>query len=582
MDNDSIRTRLSDHIRDALRTISFKNSVSLKLSTFWSVDPVNRQIILLASEGVNAGDLGKPIAQYSKYLCGIALESRQVQYFEDINKSVKYKRPFLHKELIDSMKLKCMISVPILNSYNMQQVFFLMNIFLPRKTKRKRTDIIEEFRIHGESIALMFEQLLQDYCMRYSNRLNIEIAKLKKRDTKSIYQTLAKVTRDAVQANFVEFYLEKIGENYLTTVSHAERNYISNTESTSLDFVKRCWKENREKLAYKDTEGDIILHRELLPYETTRKMQSWVFVPVRDSSGQAKGVFSCLKSSMVSKQEIFNPFTYEDIAVIEAIGQSFSAHLEILMAESRRMRSLDKLGHELRLPITAFGAATQKIQREVEKQDIKLKFDYFRDIWFYRDVMKRLLSELDVIRKGPDFIPLDIKSTLLQAGVIAPAVRFIEPLKRKKGFLREKIKYKDIIGTIPALNLDPWLMTQVVFNLLENAIKYHGDNKKRLNIEIIGDQTEHNYTLTFSDDGIGVPEDCQERIFLQNVRGPKAHFYDVSGEGYGLWFSREIVRRHNGQLLLTNLKNPTEFTISLPVYLKDHEPIENGSRENVE
>ena len=126
-------------------------------------------------------------------------------------------------------------------------------------------------------------------------------------------------------------------------------------------------------------------------------------------------------------------------------------------------------------------------------------------------------------------------------------------------------------------------MTQVVFNLLENAIKYQHNDRTSLNmIEIIGAQTDDNYTITFRDQGIGVPKGWEEKIFLQNVRGPTSHLYDVSGEGFGLWFSREIIKRHDGQLLLASRKNPTEFLIILPAYLENQAPIENYSRENIE
>ena len=80
---DSIRTQLPNRIGHALETICSKNHLPLTLSTLWSVDPVNRQIFLLASEGAKSSDLGKPIAEYSRYLCGIALESRHDQRSED-------------------------------------------------------------------------------------------------------------------------------------------------------------------------------------------------------------------------------------------------------------------------------------------------------------------------------------------------------------------------------------------------------------------------------------------------------------------------------------------------------------------
>ncbi len=568
---DFSRTPLHGKWRDVLQNLSehiFK-IYDLKLATIWSLDPVNRQLILLASANTPTTKLGKPIWDYSECLSGIAVEGREVKCVNDVSKKLPKGRTFMHEHLIDKLGLKCMISIPVLNTFNMQQVISLVDLF---PASEQSYEDLSEFKKLGEALSTRLELFLLDFCMRWANRLNVNIAKLEETTPTNIHRTVASTLREAVNADYVGVYVERPHGKDIKCECRSGVSYSDMIYENLGEYAELCWKENRERLAFNLGEGRVKTYKEFLPPDVEYELQSWVFVPMRDYRGYARGVFSGIRSSREPETRVFAPFTYEDIAVFESIGQAFSAHLEILMAENRRISSLDKLGHELRLPVSVFRAVAQKVERECKNQEISLRYDYFKDVWHFCDVMKRLLLELDVTRKGVESIPFEPQLTRMHADIIAPAIRFLEPLMKKKGLEKKQIKYSNIIDKIPEINVDPWLMTMLVFNLLENAIKYHGGTRDKFKVEIEGRALSETYEIIFRDNGVGIPEDFERKIFMQNVRGPNAENYDVLGEGFGLWFSGEIAEIHDGFLELRSASEPTEFVLVLPEYLKDRSP----------
>jgi signal transduction histidine kinase len=177
--------------------------------------------------------------------------------------------------------------------------------------------------------------------------------------------------------------------------------------------------------------------------------------------------------------------------------------------------------------------------------------------------MNRLLQELELARVGPERVVLQPVRLYLEKSIIAPARRFVWPLLRKRRFEVGGMRYEDL-HLIPQLYLDRALMTQVVFNLLENAIKYAQESRDLFMIRIEGRKTDSGFEVSFKDRGIGIPPGWESRIFEPGVRAPNARQTVEFGDGYGLYFARELVRRHLGDLEYRRHDDWTEFVIVLP------------------
>jgi signal transduction histidine kinase len=99
----------------------------------------------------------------------------------------------------------------------------------------------------------------------------------------------------------------------------------------------------------------------------------------------------------------------------------------------------------------------------------------------------------------------------------------------------------------------------VVFNLLDNAVKFSRDEK---NIEISLKEKENKVNITIKDKGIGIPETYQKEIFEKFVRVPQQDLHDIKGYGLGLAQVAIIVKAHGGKISLdSQVGKGATFTI---------------------
>lgn len=109
------------------------------------------------------------------------------------------------------------------------------------------------------------------------------------------------------------------------------------------------------------------------------------------------------------------------------------------------------------------------------------------------------------------------------------------------------------------VNVDAFHFENVVSNLIDNAIKYGGNN-----IEVNINSILNNLEITIADDGNGIEKNQQEKIFEKFYRVPKGNTHDVKGFGIGLYYCKKIINKHEGEIQLTSNKNQTIFKINIP------------------
>jgi signal transduction histidine kinase len=102
----------------------------------------------------------------------------------------------------------------------------------------------------------------------------------------------------------------------------------------------------------------------------------------------------------------------------------------------------------------------------------------------------------------------------------------------------------------------------VVRNLLSNAVKYSPVGA-RIRVRVSGNGIAR---VAVTDEGIGIAEEDQARLFTRFVRIETSSTARVSGTGLGLWLSREIARMHDGDLTVeSTLGRGSTFTLQLPL-----------------
>ncbi len=206
--------------------------------------------------------------------------------------------------------------------------------------------------------------------------------------------------------------------------------------------------------------------------------------------------------------------------------------IDRLEAQERMLRMV---AHELRTPLTAAVLALQSQQLG--------QIDMNR----FQDVVKRRLDEIKLLSNDL----LEVKSTRWEAlfnpqrldlaSVTAEAILELE----KQWLVRNINIHTDIPSDLPKVFADQRRMRQVLLNLLENALKFTKDGGE-ISLTMLH-RTSQWLQVSVCDCGPGIPEDEQERIFLDRVRLPQTSAV-TSGFGVGLSVCRRIVEVHGGKI----------------------------------
>ena len=234
--------------------------------------------------------------------------------------------------------------------------------------------------------------------------------------------------------------------------------------------------------------------------------------------------------------------------------------IDRLQAQERLLRMV---AHEVRTPLTA---ATLAVQSQELGQI---------DIHRFRDVLKRRLEEIallsmDLLEVGSTrWEALFNPQRLDLASVAAEAILELEKL----WLGRDVTIHTDIPADLPKVFADQRRMRQVLLNLLENALKYT-PNGGLISLTMLH-RTSQWVQVSICDSGPGIPEEEQQRIFLDRVRLPQTSA-GASGFGVGLSVCRRIVEVHGGRIwVISEPDKGACFTFNVPVWQGQGQDKEN-------
>jgi len=212
--------------------------------------------------------------------------------------------------------------------------------------------------------------------------------------------------------------------------------------------------------------------------------------------------------------------------------------------------------HELKTPLTILqGELERTLQQVPSGSEVQQRLSYLLDeVHHLSGIVRKLLllSLADAGQLSLYLVKVDISELLFQ---MLEDIEMLAPHLTVRTNIEKGLKVKG----------DRDLLMQVLQNLLSNAIKYNLDNGW---IEVDAKQNNNLLQITIVNASKGIKNKNRTRIFERFYRGDLAHTRKTEGIGLGLSLAREIVRAHNGELILNPAsEGKTSFTLCLPIIL---------------
>ena len=226
------------------------------------------------------------------------------------------------------------------------------------------------------------------------------------------------------------------------------------------------------------------------------------------------------------------------------------------MAERSRQEFSANVSHELKTPLTSISGYAEMMENgmvasmeDIRKFSGSIHKEALRLIALIEDIIR--LSRIEEEAKEPQSLePVELDD-LCEA-----VLESLEPVAKKAEVSLH-------LETCPAVLLgEDGMLSELVYNLCENAIKYNHPNG---NVWLRLSQDNEEIEIRVKDDGIGIPEESRLRVFERFYRVDKSHSKQIGGTGLGLSIVKHVVEYHHGRVELDSaLGVGTEIRVFLP------------------
>lgn len=214
-------------------------------------------------------------------------------------------------------------------------------------------------------------------------------------------------------------------------------------------------------------------------------------------------------------------------------------HINIINNAQLRQEFTANVSHELKTPLTAISGYAELIGNGMTGKEDTIRFsneihsNANRLLSLINDIIK--LSELDEADHQMEMEKIDLYK------LAENCVQMMQVTAEKQG-IRLTLQ-----GESAMVMANKGLMDEVFYNLCSNAIRY---NKPGGSVTVtVGTKDERPF-LSVADTGIGIPKECQERVFERFYRVDKSRSKSTGGTGLGLAIVKHIVAQHNAALHL--------------------------------
>lgn len=223
-------------------------------------------------------------------------------------------------------------------------------------------------------------------------------------------------------------------------------------------------------------------------------------------------------------------------------------------AEQMRREFTANVSHELKTPLQTISGCAELMQNglikpeDVEKFGERIYSESKRMITLVEDIIG--LSRLDDGTVDTNKEPVNVKET------VSTVIDILKDSAQRKNVT------VSLSGDDVTINTVKRLLSEVVYNLCDNAVKYNKDGGR---VDITIKEQPDFVSVTVADTGIGIPGSAINRVFERFYRVDKSHSKEVGGTGLGLSIVKHAVKLLGGDVSLKSEENKgTSVTVTLP------------------
>ncbi|MBQ4627266.1 MAG: HAMP domain-containing histidine kinase [Clostridia bacterium] len=284
----------------------------------------------------------------------------------------------------------------------------------------------------------------------------------------------------------------------------------------------------------------------LVSYRLTKPLREMSAAAKQYASGDFSNRINIKKSKFFSQNEID-----ELIIAFNSMAQALAT------LEMSRRSFVANVSHELKTPMTTIGGFIDgildgTIEKEKEMQYLKTVSDEVKRL-------SRLVTgmlNMSKIEAGE----LDIKPQRFDISemIFRTLLSFEQVIDRK----HIEIRGLESMESNP-LNADKDMINQVVYNLIDNAVKFTPEGGY---IEVSSKSDTEKIIVKIRNSGKGIPGEETDKIFERFYKVDKSRSYDIKGAGMGLYIVKTIIELHGGQIIArSEPEKYTEFIFQLPL-----------------
>jgi signal transduction histidine kinase len=234
-------------------------------------------------------------------------------------------------------------------------------------------------------------------------------------------------------------------------------------------------------------------------------------------------------------------------------------HAEEYLHEANRLKAelLSTLAHDMRTPLTSIKGYSTALLMEEASFSVETQREFLQIIDEECDTLETIIHDL-------------LESSVIDAGLLSlePEPVLLPRLVQNviKDMTRRSQRYHFAVNfppSFPILVADPHRITQVLRNLLDNAVKYSSEGAV---VVVRGEVREDEVVISVADQGMGIAPEHLNRLFEKFFRATSSLGRHVAGSGLGLPIARTIVESHGGRIWAeSQVGQGSTFYFTLPL-----------------